>query len=1068
MDQDSWLSCEKTAVLQGGFLLANQLCQPAHLCALRKENWETVGRPVVQAVTEICGLLCGNPQDQLQWRKRILCILWSKILDMEKGEDVEVSWKENPLFAVQNSLPDISHTLMFELVKSMGFFSIYVELLLCFQADEQHKELERLVKHVTSDCTEGDVKFLLEVWWELMKGRREELDTLDQIFTAQCVRWAQCPTDCKPQASKRFKPDPESATYNTCTFSILLRGLDNIKEYATTSEICYFGLSNCLDMLYTSYLLYHATDLPAEVKLQKIASSVFLRKRNNNVLEGADLAQAIRDAQRDFDAMHTPAQSKPCGITFVQAMEMVLGIICSWEAKGLLSMPNQDPSFQVVRMKDCLCRVNTSLENLSETLDGNGQQILISLKNTLKRLSASSTFTVPEIPSSELASVAMAILDSELKGFQELPKLYACKLSQIFNESEWLSCLERNKQAFEQKDIVMTLVSTLIAKCQSEDLMLAKKLKDIIVDIFSQLTLPDKNAALSEILSLSEKGLHGFLPSSVTAGFDAELNLAFNSIIQGGTKGSLSSAVSAVARIAFQNPESTLNRCFHMAVVNLGAHTLLAQILQQLPGLRNSAGDSKDMRKENHNLLYKCLESSTWSKLSSLQEEEQFLQFLSDLMKPSIVGQTEEKQSFLLPEEVVHTFVLPYFSSSAFNSSKLKLCLQLLQCTLNYMSSAEGTAWIMNCSPFPLLYCLAQLLNNCSRCWEQPAEGDTVLSIEHKELLILILTTIGKVVGKEVALAPDTWSRALFWLYEKVEELDWTVRFHLKDVWGDHFKYEVPSSLLAVCDLSEHEWSGLVLPRYGQGTGLLAWVECCCLSDHIQATMMETLSLNLLNTDEVNMFSKGLMVAVLQALPWCTAAEWERVLKILHELLQTDKLYVPYSVEYVDFLPLLDLRSFARDLRLSLFLLRLFQLLCGSSCADWLPSHGWAHVGRLYAAAMRGVIDSVKDKVPLPSSEGPSKCPESSNGILSQEVLFVLTQLFCHVVHVQVMMQGQPEPLFLCALEILSSYEAVLAAYPKSSTALQSANTRHFLTTISDNVECSDMRAVLHQKIAQL
>ncbi|XP_017550350.2 gem-associated protein 4 [Pygocentrus nattereri] len=1067
MDQESWLSCEKTAVLQGGFLLANQLCQPAPLSALRKEDWERVGRPIVQAVTEICGQLCGGNQDRLQWRKRILCIIWSKVLGTEKGEDVDINWKENPLFPVQNSLPDINHAVLFELVKSMGFFSVYADLLQCFQSDEQCKELERLVKHVTSDCTEEDVKFLLEVWWELMKERREELDSLDQLFNIQCARWTQKPSDCSPQASKRFKPDPESATSSMCTFSILFQGLNNIKENITSSELSYFGLSNCLDMLYTSFLLDHATDLPVEVKVQNIARSVSLKK-GNGLLEGDDLTQAIREAQRDLAATLTPAQTKPSEMTLIQAMQTVLGIICSWEVKGLLKMPTHDPSDLAIRLKDGLCRVLKSLEPFSENLDEN-EQALISLKKTLKDLLASSSFTVPESPSTEMESVVMDILDNNLKGFQDLPKLYASKLSQTFSEAEWLSCLERNKHAFLQKDLVMTLSSTLIAKCHCDaDVNQAKKLKDIIVDIFSQLPLPDKNAALSKILSLSKKGLHGFLPSSVTAGYDEEVNLAFNSIIQNGAKSSLSSAVSAVARVAFQNPEATLYRCCHMAVVNLGAHALLAQILQQLPGLRSSPGDTTEMRNKEQNLLCICLQATARDKLSSPQEEDQFLQFLSALMEPSIVGQTEEKISFLPPEEVIHAFILPYFSSSTSSSPSLELCLRLLQCILSHISSDDATPWIMSCSPFPLLYCLAQLLNNCSRCWEQPVEGSTVLSVEHKGLLISILTTLGKAVGKEVALAPGTWSRAISWLYGKAEELDWTVRFHLKEVWGEHFKYEVPSSLMAVCELSEQEWSGLVLPHYGQGTGLLAWVECCCISDHFQAAMLDSLSLNLLNSDEVLMFSKGLMVAVLQTLPWCTTGEWERLLQMLCKLLHSDKLHVPYSLEYVDFLPLLDLHAFAVDLRLSVFLLRLFQLLCGSSCADWLPPHGWAHVGRLCAAAMRGIIDSVKDKVPLPSTATSSKSPDSSSRVLSKEVLFVLIQLFCHVVHVQVMMPGQPEPLFLCALEILSNYEAVLAAYPKSSTALQGANTRHFLTTIADNVECTDMRAVLHQKIAQL
>lgn len=76
-------------------------------------------------------------------------------------------------------------------------------------------------------------------------------------------------------------------------------------------------------------------------------------------------------------------------------------------------------------------------------------------------------------------------------------------------------------------------------------------------------------------------------------------------------------------------------------------------------------------------------------------------------------------------------------------------------------------------------------------------------SMETKELLVLVLTTLGELMGAEVAAAPSSWSRALFWLYNKIEELDWTVRFYLKPVWGEHFKNEVPSSLLTVCDLPE-------------------------------------------------------------------------------------------------------------------------------------------------------------------------------------------------------------------------------------------------------------------------
>lgn len=84
--------------------------------------------------------------------------------------------------------------------------------------------------------------------------------------------------------------------------------------------------------------------------------------------------------------------------------------------------------------------------------------------------------------------------------------------------------------------------------------------------------------------------------------------------------------------------------------------------------------------------------------------------------------------------------------------------------------------------------------------------------MDTKELLESVLTTLGQLVGAEVAAAPSSWSRALFWLYNKMEELDWTVRFHLKPVWGEHFKNEVPTSLLTVCDLPEQVRTRLSQP----------------------------------------------------------------------------------------------------------------------------------------------------------------------------------------------------------------------------------------------------------------
>lgn len=196
--------------------------------------------------------------------------------------------------------------------------------------------------------------------------------------------------------------------------------------------------------------------------------------------------------------------------------------------------------------------------------------------------------------------------------------------------------------------------------------------------------------------------------------------------------------------------------------------------------------------------------------------------------------------------------------------------------------------------------------------------------------------------------------------------------------------------------------------------------------------MLSRLSLDRHQPDHMIMFSKGLLLALTQTLPWCSMSQWSRLLRALRELLSTDRLHVPYSLEYVDHLPLLDLRGFSCELQLSVLLLRVLQLLCGCSCSDWLSVDGWAHVGRLYAQALREMVDSLRAKLPLPASGTLTVSPktprvlhastqsssskfstasavpsaeaqnEDIQTVPSQEVVFVLSQLFCHVQHVQV------------------------------------------------------------------
>ncbi|KAG7478879.1 hypothetical protein JOB18_011440 [Solea senegalensis] len=1108
------LTGKESAVLQGAFLLANTLSLPSSLSSLQKADWSRVGHPVVEAVREICGQDECSSHSSL-CKKKIVCVVWLKLLCGKDEKDVDASWRENPFFPLQNCLPDVNYVVLLELVKSVACANEFAHLLLSLPQSQIYIELKRLAQHVkSSPIREEDVRLFLEVWWELWKARKEQKsggeESTEAMFAKEFARLSSESISFSHQAAKRIKIEAEdqlASSPNTDVLQILLHALKDIKDHIVSTDVCLSALSICLDSLYTALLIDQEVIIPTKEKMHLLSKAVSIREKNDEKLS----PELIQDVQRDFCASHTPSQFQCNKMNLGEALNIITDLTQFWLNSGLLKLGDDaNLSYSAFRLEQSVRRMLEEA-GLSDTTTEIGE--MDKLRSLLKSLAFPTIQTTAEAD----AKLSMTIISHRLKDYRKFAVLFASEKSWASCDEHWLDCLEKNQAAFQQHDTLIRLASTLMSKLhESSTVSQCRKLMKVTADIFSALSLEDKNKSLAAMLCLSPRGFFGHaVPSAVTEGFEQELNMAFNCIIQGGggaspaaSQGNLNTAASLVARVAFQNPQATLRSCCHSAIFNKGAFSLMAKILQLLPGLGGQRGGKDGSLKQNmeksknrSSLVCRCLQETIKNKSLSEGEIEQFLKFVGLLMMP-VEG---EGRCFLPPQEVVNFFVLPNLSTVGDGLFDKDVSVKLLHTALcvDVQDQVSSPHWVLNCSPFPLLYVLAQLHDQALGFWDQTTEGAVHhLSMENKELLESVLSILGQVVGAEVAAAPDSWSRALFWLYNKMEGLDWTVRFHLKPVWGEHFKNEVPSSLLTVSDLPEQEWTGLDLPQYSQGTGLLAWMECCSISDSLRSTMLSCLSLDQRRLDHVGMFSKGLLVALTQTLPWCSVSQWSRLLGMLRELITSGRLHVPFSLEYVDYLPLLDLRRFSCELRLSVLLLRVLQLLCGSSCSHWLSAEGWAHVGRLYAHAVRDVLSSVRAKLPLPSAGArmvsvstDAKIPcvsvkattvsedsvmeadnnkeshmeEEEKTLPSQEVLFVLSQLFCHVQHIQVMMPGgQCESLFLSSLEILSHYKAIMAAFPDSSNVLESDNTRHFFSTITDNLENKEMKAVLQQKIAQL
>lgn len=661
-----------SAVLHGAFLSANQLCRPSSLSTLQKPDWIRVGRPVLEAVRQICGrdVTCC-------WKKKVVCVVWLKLLSREAEEDVETSWRENPFFALQNGLPELSHVVLLELVKSTAAADVFASFLLQLPQSQICVELERLIQFVrSSPVREDDVQLFLDVWWELWKGGRAQTtgggETIEVMFANQFARLSSQSSGVSPQAAKRLKLDTSDQP-PADVLHLLLQALKDMKDHMTSADLCLRAASTSLDSLYTTSLIDKQLSLPAQQKMLMLSKAVRLREKNHNTLS----AELVQEAQRDLRASHTPSQFQPSRVKPAEALKLVTDLTQVWLSSGLLTS-HDSADYSAFRLQQSLQRVLTALEEPEQEPE------VVTERSRLRALMESLRFpdvqTTPEVD----VKVAAIIISHRLDDCQDFAALFAGESSWASSDHSWLDCVQQNQVVFQQHDSLLHLASTLMSQLhsRSSDVSRCRKLMKVIADVFSALSLEDKNKALAAMLELSPRGFCGrSAPSAVTDGFEQELNMAFNCIIQGGggasaavSQGNLNTAVALVARVAFQSPEAALRSCCHAAIFNKGAFALMAKILQQLPGLRGRTRrreskpdtDEGEEALSGSTLLCSCLQDVIQAKSLSAGEKEQLLKFLGLLMTPGVEAEGEERRrSFLSPQEVVITFVLPNLCSTS-------------------------------------------------------------------------------------------------------------------------------------------------------------------------------------------------------------------------------------------------------------------------------------------------------------------------------------------------------------------------------------------------------------------
>lgn len=1036
-------------------MLAKQLFHPRALVELTKSDWEHVGRPIVEALREISATAGSQP---FAWKKKALIIIWARVLQPYPitPSDTETRWQEDVFFSVGNMIPTVNHMVLFELLKSLEASGLFIELLMALPTAICYAELEHFLEHMTVDTSSKDVAFFLNVWWEMMKHKENQQDPLLSHFRTVAHKYVSS-SDEFSHPPKRFKSDPDVCP-TMPLLAMLLTGLKQIQNRILCPGMKCRALANLADMLTVFALMEDdPQEVCATVYLDKLATVICVwNSDTQNPYHQQALAEKVKEAERDISLT---SLSKLPSETVFMGFEFLHSLLREWgeELQAMLNN-SQGMSYDSYRLCDSLTAFSQNLKLYLDTssLSKEERQVVSELAECVADFLMKVNRVLKNKGSEKdiAASIAMTIIEQKMERHMEMCYIFASEKRWAFSE-EWLACLVNNWALFREPDLVLKLLETVMEVSTTERAIPKSQIKQVInliLECYSDLSLPDKNKVLSGVLlSWGQKGLSEKLLVYLE-GFQEDLNTTLNQLTQSASEEGLFRAIVSMARLVILHPEITVKKMCSMAVVSLGTHKFLAQILTAFPALRFTEEQEPNPAPT---FMVSCLKETVWTKFSTPKEEKQFLEFLNCLMNP-VKPQGIPAAALLEPDEVLKEFVLP---SLMLDVDEVDLSLKIFIQTLEANACLEEY-WLQTCSPFPLIFSLCRLLDCFSKYWQLPREK-RCLSLDGKDMVTHILELLCEtVLANAETSSPDTWIRSLSWLHRKLEQLDWTVGLRLKNFFEGHFKCEVPATLFEICKLPEDEWTSQAPPVYGPGTGLLAWMECCSISNSISEQMLSLLVVDVDNPEEVRLFSKGFLVALVQVMPWCSPQEWQYLHQLTRKLLEKQLLHVPYSLEYIQFVPLLNLKPFAQELQLSVLFLRAFQFLCSQSCRNWLPMEGWSHVVKLLCNSLTNLLDSVR----LIQSVG--HLAQGQEQDLTQETLFFYTQIFCHVLHIMAMLHQEVcEPLYVLALEILTCYETLSKTNSSVSSLLQKVNEQRFLESIAENISPEERRQTLLQKI---
>ncbi|XP_078484841.1 gem-associated protein 4-like [Ciona intestinalis] len=422
---------------------------------------------------------------------------------------------------------------------------------------------------------------------------------------------------------------------------------------------------------------------------------------------------------------------------------------------------------------------------------------------------------------------------------------------------------------------------------------------------------------------------------AVESNFHRELNIVFNTFTCKSDKqdDAVMQLTTDICSLALVSQTSLLKKLAQHSLSHEDHCEVIAQVLFKLPNLIKLLVPNTSNKVDLLHYIFKEIKLKDESELTNL------FSFLNKLIKLLKTSPETAEASTLLCSDLLRTYILPSLFEKG-NQQNLPVAYSVKLCYI-YFENASSVLSLLDI--LCITYNLAKKLSGLE------LDQDTRLTVS--DCLVQFVDKTSHLFSSQTKHV----TALLTWYDHLISSLHWRVQLYLTPIasHNKHFRIRLPKLLQTIVNIPEDLKIDLIDCK-SEGTALIMWLQCLMINPGLLP--ISFLNIQDLNSEQQDLFSAGLVVALAQVLPGSNENEWRILIDVVKSLITDSVLHIALPLNKLDFLPYVDLNECKVQLGICYLLHRVTVVLSSSCCRSWMTMQNWTLFSKSYAITVKSFI----------------------------------------------------------------------------------------------------------------